>query len=176
MSEGVAVKVQAQMGCRLGCHRRSTLSNELASESSSSDSEESVESQVASPITATGTVPEPVVYNFGNNTFWLDEQPTPSELSWHSSDIRVYVVWVIPGHSEPRALAGLHWGAGLSAYSALLSLNGRNHLGGLRWKRVYTLAEGQSLFASEAGRHAVDPVPVRVYRWRHSSDRLPTST
>ena len=165
------------MGSRLGCARRAPIEpldvqaiGSESSETSSPTSEPEVATPAASEPTNTGvttTLTEGPVLAINNQRFQLTEADPPAETTWTTvSPLRLYVVWVIPGYQNPREFCGLHWGEDLAAYSGLLQLNGTSHLGGLKWKRVYSLAEGESLFVSEASRHLVERTPIRRFRWQ----------
>ena len=165
------------MGSRLGCARRdgsshtsSLVSTEDSSPSSASDSEVSippVTTAVGEPLVGTTTAPVDELVRAVSGAEWrLSESEPPEGANWKTPELRLYVVWVIPGYINPRAFCGLHWGQGLSAYSGLLSLNGANHIGGLKWKRVYSLEEGEQAFSAEASRHRVDLTPVRRFKWQ----------
>ena len=90
--------------------------------------------------------------------------PLP-DISAGFSDLRIYVVWQLP--NEPGdAWSGIHWSDGLSAYSAILTLN-EGEFEHLRFRRVPNLIRGRELFREEAERHSVRPEKaLETFRWR----------
>ena len=91
----------------------------------------------------------------------------PTRLEETLTDFRIYVVWRVNGS---RALSGIHWGEGNSAYLGLLHSAG-GLLGKLSFVRVKVkssstswVAEAQRIWASRAGKQGSQITPP-VYQW-----------
>lgn len=97
----------------------------------------------------------------------LDLVAPPADTNWDTSDLRLYIVWQIPGCNPPQLYAGLHWGLDRCGYQGILELNGR-HFGGIKWQRVFSIARGRELFLQEAPRHQVLQTEIVYHRWQLS--------
>lgn len=90
---------------------------------------------------------------------------TPEEGSVSSDrDVRWYAIWYIPDRHYTE-VAGVHWGCGTTAYSAILELN-KGNFGGIRWKRFDSLAEAQKGFRGECARYGLSPhLAEKIVGW-----------
>lgn len=86
----------------------------------------------------------------------LDTTPT-------STDLRIYVVWAIPGWGY--RYRGVHWARGLAAYQAILELNNQEFRG-IRWRRVDAFRLAFEKFIEEASEFDPDQDLVEVFGWR----------
>lgn len=80
----------------------------------------------------------------------------PEDFGWSGErdEIRYYSVWIVPRtHCN---VAGIHWGRGLVAYSAILKLND-GQFEGIRWHRHESLQQAQESFRAEAHRFNLPP-------------------
>eukprot|EP00434_Breviolum_minutum_P026588 symbB.v1.2.023502.t1/scaffold2074.1/size157288/2 len=66
-------------------------------------------------------------------------------------ETRYYAVWGLPGYRGRWDFSGIHRGAGVQAYGALLSLNGGFQ--GLPFRRAESLAHAREIFLARAGDH-----------------------
>jgi hypothetical protein len=161
-----------EMGGRICRHIRSS-SRSVSDpapfvEPESSDSDPEPETNPEPAVHTVEVAPlAPIRTDFG--TFEVRRIPPP-DRDWNSPDHRLHVVWIVSRAEDRRAWAGLHWSEGLSAYSALVGLNG-NSIGGLRWRRVYSVNQGHNLFREESAGHQVAREPVPYFRWRLVSGR-----
>ena len=80
-----------------------------------------------------------------------------------SVDLRIYVVWAIPGWGH--RYRGVHWARGLAAYQAVLELNNQEFRG-IRWQRVDTFRLAFEKFIEEASEFNPDQDLVEVFGWR----------
>lgn len=78
-------------------------------------------------------------------------------------DLRWYCVWDIPGIGRWR-VAGLHWGVGPLAYSAILTLH-RGEFKGIALRRFETREDAAQAFIDEAEKFDLSPrLNLRVCR------------
>ena len=93
------------------------------------------------------------------------DQPFPEA----TGEVRFYTVWRFSGNAVPAPgrLLGIHASVGASAYAGLIALNG-GHFGGLRFRRLPSLAEARRRFASEAPSFNL-PIDARLYWWEDRS-------
>lgn len=163
------------MGSRLSCHRRQHSSGAAGFSSVEPETEPTEDFSSESPASAQSTVEqtEPAAPEFplvvgGDRDLLLDLVTPPLETNWELSELRLYVVWSIPGCNPPQRFAGLHWGIDRIGYAGILTLNS-GHFGGIKWQRVFSIARGRELFLQEAHRHQVEGDQVSFYRWQQNS-------
>ena len=80
------------------------------------------------------------------------------------TELRAYVVWLVPRYQGPLILAGLHIGRNSRAYAAILAANG-DIFEGIRFRRVPSLSAGRVAFLSEARRRQVEASRAEVVYW-----------
>jgi hypothetical protein len=70
------------------------------------------------------------------------------------------VVWRIRSSAD---YAGIHIGSGTTAYDGIIGLAGGS-IGGIKFRRAYSIVEARLMYVAEAGRHRVQPEPA-LYEW-----------
>lgn len=158
------------MGARCSCSRRcgpGAAGAEAVQREAEPSEDSSSESEISAQSTAEQTVlaaPFQLIVG-ADRGLVLDLVTPPADTDWETSELRLYIVWQIPGCNPPQLYAGLHWGFDRCGYQGILELNGR-HFGGIKWHRVYSIARGRELFFQEAPRHRVLLDEVVFYRWQ----------
>ena len=167
------------MGSSQGCPRRNTVTTrEPLEEPEPSQGEQSPDSysdcssrHSSAEVVATDLVPqvesETVALPVRTFVFdrWVCRHSCPLVENWNDNIHRIYVVFVVPRHPEPHFWCGIHWSEGLSAYSAVISLN-QGVFSGIRWQRVASLDAAHQLWVREADQHEVGNHVLWYYQWQ----------
>ena len=124
---------------------------------------------------ATATDIEPELVEISSDDSEALEDENQGDLYWagrNSSEVpgclpqtraeetgsRWFVVWNFP----TQDFAGVHWGAGSTAYWRLREHN-NNHIGGIGWKRVEGLGAAQLLYSKK--RAELGLPELRYFHW-----------